>query len=165
MQTNETDVWKLVCRHRGILRKYISRHPEDEDDVLQEAALIMIVAIREGRIRQPEHIRIYAATVVKFVAMRLNQARTRLTSIDGARGFGVHSSERWYARKEKMERVQGIVRTMEPRRIEIIQRMLRGETPQEIMDGMNLTASQERNLKHQTLGMIRARIEKAARKR
>ena len=140
---------------RGV-RYYLCRHlgPQDLNDRVHDAFLIVAEAIRRGELRDPERLMGYVGTVVRRqVAAQIERAvdnRAHLLVLD--RGLPVAdrqpSPEQEAMEHERREIAREVLEGVSERDREILIRFyLREQNPQEICRAMKLTETQFRLLK------------------
>jgi RNA polymerase sigma factor (sigma-70 family) len=147
------DLYRLF--ERGV-RFYLCRQlgPQDLNDRVHDAFLIVAEAIRKGELRDPERLMGYVGTVVRRQVAgqieRAVQSRSHQTIMDV--GLAVPdrrpSPEQEAMERERRDIARQVLESASERDREILIRFyLREQRPEEICQAMNLTETQFRLLK------------------
>jgi len=140
---------------RGI-RFFVSRHlgPQEADDKVHDALLIVVQAIRRGELREPACLPGYVRTVVRHLMAdhfgRALDFRRKMVELDCAVALDDPASnpEQAALAHQKMEIMQEVLLRLSPRDREILTRFyLLEQTKQQICAEMGLTETQFRLLK------------------
>ena len=140
---------------RGI-RYYLCRQlgPQELDDKVHDAFLIVVQAIQRGDLREPERLMGFVRTIVRRqVAAYIDRVvHTRREELDIELGSRIadHRSnpEQTVATRQKADLMQGILRRLSERDREILTRFyLDEQTEEQICKEMNLSETQFRLLK------------------
>jgi RNA polymerase sigma-70 factor, ECF subfamily len=159
--------------NRGI-RYYLGRQlgSQDLEDRLHETFLIVISAIRAGRVRQPERIMGFVRTVAqRQIAAHIELAvRHRRTEGELAPGLDVADEkctpEQMAIIRQKAEIMALVLADMPAKQREILQRYyLREESPEHICQEMLLTETQFRLAKSRAKTALGARAQLLLRQR
>lgn len=147
------ELYRLFAR--GI-RFYLCRQlgPQDLDDKMHDAFLIVVQAIRRGELREPERLMGFVRTVVRrqvaaYIDQAVHNRREELHLDVGVRlADGRDNPEQSAAFQQDVEFMLNILRSLSARDREILTRFYLDEQSQEeICEAMNLTATQFRLLK------------------
>ena len=147
------DLYGLFAR--GI-RFYLCRQlgPQELDDKVHDAFLIVVQAIKKGELREPERLMGFVRTVVRrqvaaYIDDVVHSRREELHLDVGVRvADGRNNPEQTAAFRQKVEFMTSILRSLSDRDREILTRFYLDEQPQEqICEEMNLTETQFRLLK------------------
>jgi len=124
---------------------------QDLEDRLHETFLIVVAAIREKKVREPQRIMGFVRTVVqRQIAGYIEQVvRHRRTEGELAPGLDIadprHSPEQVAMISQRAEFMAFVLTQMPPKQREILQRFyLREQTPEQICQEMSLTETQFR---------------------
>ena len=137
---------------RGVrLQLFRQLGPQDLDDRVHDAFLIVVQAIRRGELREPERLMGFVRTIVRRqVAAQIDelvQVRREHVVIDPSAGVpdaGV-SPEQSAVRGEKVRLMMTVLESMSTRDREILRRFyLQEQTQEQICRDMNLTDTQFR---------------------
>jgi RNA polymerase sigma factor (sigma-70 family) len=154
---------------RGI-RYYLCRQlgPQELDDRVHDAFLIVVQAIRRGDLREPDRLMGFVRTVVRRqVAAQIDQVvHSRKEQVDLEVGLrvadGRHDPERTASQQQQIELMSQVLRGMSARDREILTRFyLREQTQEQVCEEMNLSETQFRLLKSRA----KARFGELGRKR
>jgi RNA polymerase sigma factor (sigma-70 family) len=138
------------------IRFHLYRHfgPQDLDDKVHDAFLVIVQAIRRGDVREPERLMGYVRTVVRRqVAAHIQsvvEARRNYTELDlGVALRDVQPTpEHAIIRRENLELAQRILNGIPRRDREVLTRFyLREQTPRQICGDLALTETQFRLIK------------------
>jgi RNA polymerase sigma-70 factor (ECF subfamily) len=147
------DLYGLFAR--GI-RFYLCRQlgPQELDDKVHDAFLIVVQAIKRGDLREPERLMGFVRTVVRrqvaaYIDDVVHSRREELHLDVGVRVADARNNpEQNAAFQQKVEFMTGILRTLSDRDREILTRFyLDEQTQEQICEEMNLTETQFRLLK------------------
>lgn len=147
------DLYGLFAR--GI-RFYLCRQlgPQELDDKVHDAFLIVVQAIKKGDLREPERLMGFVRTVVRrqvaaYIDDVVHSRREELHLDVGVRvADGRRNPEQTAAFRQKVEFMTSILRSLSDRDREILTRFYLDEQAQEqICQEMNLTETQFRLLK------------------
>ena len=147
------DLYRLFAR--GI-RFYLCRQlgPQELDDKVHDAFLIVVQAIKRGDLREPERLMGFVRTVVRrqvagYIDTVVHSRRDELHLDVGVRvADGRSNPEQTAEFRQKVEFMASILRSLSERDREILTRFYLDEQPQEqICEEMNLTETQFRLLK------------------
>lgn len=147
------DLYRVFAR--GV-RFYLCRQlgPQELDDKVHDAFLIVVQAIRRGDLREPERLMGFVRTVVRRqVAAHIDHVvhsrREELHLDVGVRvADGRHNPEQSAATRQKIEFMRSILQKLSDRDREVLTRFYLSEQSQEqICQEMNLTETQFRLLK------------------
>ena len=147
------DLYRLFAR--GI-RFYLCRQlgPQELDDKVHDAFLIVVHAIKRGDLREPDRLMGFVRTVVRrqvagYIDDVVHSRREELHLDVGARvADGRHNPEQNAAFQQKVEFMTSILHSMSDRDREILTRFyLDEQTQEQICEEMNLTETQFRLLK------------------
>jgi len=140
---------------RGI-RFYLCRQlgPQELDDKVHDAFLIVVQAIKRGDLREPERLMGFVRTVVRrqvaaYIDGVVHSRREELHLDVGVRvADGRNNPEQTAAFQQKVEFMTDILSTLSERDREILTRFyLEEQTQEQICEEMNLTETQFRLLK------------------
>lgn len=140
---------------RGV-RYYLCRQlgPQELDDRVHDAFLIVVQAIQRGDLREPERLMGFVRTVVRRqVAAHIDQAvHSRKEEVDLEVGSRIadlrHNPESNAADRQRAELMAHVLRGLSPKDREILTRFYLYEQPQEqICEEMSLSETQFRLLK------------------
>ncbi len=140
---------------RGI-RFYLCRQlgPQELDDKVHDAFLIVVQAIRRGDLREPERLMGFVRTVVRrqvaaYIDEVVHSRRDELHLDMGVRVADSRKNpEQSAATKQKLELMQSILRSLSERDREVLTRFyLQEQTQEQICQEMKLTETQFRLLK------------------
>lgn len=126
---------------------------EESEEKAREIFLMVIEAIRLGKLREPERLMGYVKTIASRMVFAYIEARTeaRMCILDTADIHitdGAENPEQAVIRKEKIELMKRVLRELPERDRDILVRFyLQEQTQQEICKEMNLTENQFRLLK------------------
>jgi RNA polymerase sigma-70 factor, ECF subfamily len=158
---------------RGI-RCYLARQlgNQDLEDRLHETFLIVISAIRAGKVRQPERIMGFVRTVAqRQVAAHIEKVvRHRRTEGEFAAGFEVvdekYTPEQVAIIRQRAEIMELVLSEMPFKQREILQRYyLREESAEQICQEMSLTETQFRLAKSRAKSALGVRAQLILRQR
>ncbi len=146
-----------LCKvfYRGI-RFFVARHlgPEEADDRVHDALLIVVQAIRRGELRDPARLPGYIRTVVRHMIAnqigRRVESRSRQVGLECASAAGARGGnpEEQAAAQERTEIMKEILRGLSRRDREVLTRFyLLEQSKQQICLEMALTETQFRLLK------------------
>jgi RNA polymerase sigma-70 factor (ECF subfamily) len=147
------DLYALFAR--GI-RFYMCRQlgPQELDDKVHDAFLIVVQAIKRGELREPERLMGFVRTVVRrqvaaYIDDVVHSRREELHLDLGVRvADGRNNPEQIAAFRQKVEFMTDILRSLSDRDREILTRFyLDEQTQEQICEEMNLTETQFRLLK------------------
>ena len=147
------DLYGLFAR--GI-RFYLCRQlgPQELDDKVHDAFLIVVQAIKRGELREPERLMGFVRTVVRrqvaaYIDDAVHSRREELHLDVGVRvADGRNNPEQTAAFRQKVEFMTGILRSLSDRDRNILTRFyLDEQTQEQICKEMNLTETQFRLLK------------------
>ena len=140
---------------RGI-RFYLCRQlgPQELDDKVHDAFLIVVQAIKRGDLREPERLMGFVRTVVRrqvaaYIDGVVHSRREELHLDVGVRvADGRNNPEQTAAFRQKVEFMTSILKSLSERDREILTRFyLNEQTQEQICEEMNLTETQFRLLK------------------
>src|SRR5690242_20517199 len=140
---------------RGI-RFYLCRQlgPQELDDKVHDAFLIVVQAIQKGELREPERLMGFVRTVVRrqvaaYIDNVVHSRREELHLDVGVRVADIRNNpEQTAAFQQKVEFMTSILRSLSDRDREILTRFyLNEQTQEQICQEMNLTETQFRLLK------------------
>jgi RNA polymerase sigma factor (sigma-70 family) len=149
-----TELYGLFSR--GI-RFYLYRQlgPQELDDRVHDAFLIVVQAIRNGDLRDPERLMGFVRTIVRRqVAAHIEQAvHTRREHVDLEGGVRLvdrgETPEEGVMHRQKAELVRHVLEGLAPRDREVLTRFyLYEQTQEQICEQMSLTETQFRLLKY-----------------
>ncbi len=152
------------------IRFYLCRQlgPQELDDRVHDAFLIVVQAIQRGELREPERLMGFVRTVVRRqVAAHIDQAvHSRKEEVDleiGSRVADIrHNPERSASDRQRAELMAGVLRSLSEKDREILTRFYLHEQSQEqICQEMSLSETQFRLLKSRA----KARFGELGRKR
>jgi RNA polymerase sigma-70 factor (ECF subfamily) len=138
------------------IRFYLCRQlgPQELDDRVHDAFLIVVQAIQRGELREPERLMGFVRTVVRRqVAAHIDQAvHSRKEEVDLEIGSRVadfrHNPERSASDRQRAELMAGVLRSLSEKDREILTRFYLHEQSQEqICQEMSLSETQFRLLK------------------
>jgi RNA polymerase sigma-70 factor (ECF subfamily) len=147
------DLYGLFAR--GI-RYYLCRQlgPQELDDKVHDAFLIVVQAIRRGDLREPDRLMGFVRTVVRrqvaaYIDEVVHIRRDELHLDVGVRvADGRKNPEQSAVSRQKIELMQRILMSLSERDREILTRFyLHEQTQEQICEEMNLTETQFRLLK------------------
>ena len=147
------DLYRLFAR--GI-RFYLCRQlgPQELDDKVHDAFLIVVQAIKRGDLREPERLMGFVRTVVRrqvagYIDDVVHSRRDELHLDLGVRvADGRNNPEQTAEFRQKIEFMVSILRSLSDRDREILTRFyLDEQTQEQICEEMNLTETQFRLLK------------------
>jgi RNA polymerase sigma-70 factor (ECF subfamily) len=146
----------LVCLYRVFsrgLRYFLLRQigEQDCDDRMHEILIIVLGAIRSGRLREPQHIMSFVWTVARRQVATTIQQRVVSRQMELGLECGVEAAEpRQNPESEMISRERSAIGrkallTLSPRNCEILSRFyLKEQTHEQICREMNLTETQFR---------------------
>ena len=127
---------------------------QDVEDRVHDLFVIIVEAIRRGKLREPERLMGFVRTLLnRRVALDISRViRTRQTSVDLESTPGLAtldpSPEQEAATHQKVELMMQVLRKMNRREFEVLTRFyLREQPPERIRTEMNLTQNQFNLLK------------------
>jgi RNA polymerase sigma factor (sigma-70 family) len=138
--------------NRGI-RHYLTRQlgSQDAEDRLHETLLIVISAIRDGKVREPQRIMGFVRTVAQRQVMAHIEGAVRRRHAEGELAPECEVMDQQWSPEEtaiihqRAELLTCVLQQMSTNQREILQRFYLGEeSPQEICQKMSLTATQFR---------------------
>lgn len=147
------DLYSLFAR--GI-RFYLCRQlgPQELDDKVHDAFLIVVQAIKKGDLREPERLMGFVRTVVRrqvaaYIDDVVHSRREELHLDVGVRVADIRNNpEQSAAFQQKMDFMTSILQSLSDRDREILTRFyLNEETQEQICEEMNLSETQFRLLK------------------
>lgn len=150
-----TDLYTLMQRGiRCLIQQRMSGREDNVQDRVHEVYLITVRAIREGKVRDPEHL----TGFVRTVAVRQVCDEIRRAGVDRRRTAGVDSEvtlasqdgtpEQQAIQSERQERMVRTLQSLRPEQREILIRFyINGESPDHICRVMTLTPTQFRLMK------------------
>lgn len=150
------------------IRYYLARQlgNQDLEDRLHETFLIVISAIREGKIRQPEKIMGFVRTIAHRQAAGYigKMARYRLTEGEFSAGLevpdGKYTPEEVAIIRQRAEIMEVVLSEMPFKQREILQRYyLREESSEQICLDMSLTETQFRLAKSRAKSVLSVRTQ------
>jgi RNA polymerase sigma-70 factor (ECF subfamily) len=128
--------------------------PQDLDDRLHDAFLVVVQAIQRGDLRDPDRLMGFVRTIVRRqVATRIDeivQTRKEQVAIDHGPVLAdhTHTPEQQAMSQQQVQLMAKILRGMSERDREILTRFyIREQSQEQICDEMNLTETQYRLLK------------------
>jgi len=138
------------------IRFYLCRQlgPQELDDKVHDTFLIVVQAIRDGDLREPERLMGFVRTVVRRqVVAHIDsavQSRREQTGLQSGLGIsdGRSNPEEDAIAQQRLEIMEKVLRSVSRRDREILTRFyLLGQSQEQICVGMNLTETQFRLLK------------------
>ena len=150
-----TALYTLMQRGvRCLIQKRMAGRADHVEDRVHEVYLITVRAIREGKMREPDHL----AGFVRTVAVRQACDEIRRAGTDRRRSVPAEceaslasageTPEELVMQSERVERMRRTLRSLRPEQRDVLVRFyLKGETPDRICREMNLTQNQFRLLK------------------
>jgi RNA polymerase sigma-70 factor (ECF subfamily) len=138
------------------IRFYLCRQlgPQELDDKVHDTFLIVVQAIRNGELREPERLMGFVRTVVRRqVVAHIDsaiQSRREQTGLQSGLGISDARSnpEEDAIAQQRLEIMEKVLRSVSRRDREILTRFyLLGQSQEQICEGMNLTETQFRLLK------------------
>ncbi len=150
---NEAGILELYSvLNRGILH-YLTRQlgSQEAEDRLHETLLIVISAIREGKLREPQRIMGFVRTVAQRQVMAHIEGAVRRRRAEGELAPDCEVVDQQWSPEEtaiirqRAELLTCVLQEMSTNQREILQRIYLGEeSPEEICQKMSLTAIQFR---------------------
>jgi RNA polymerase sigma-70 factor, ECF subfamily len=156
----------LAAGARLFFRRRLGTH--DVEDRVHDLFLIVVETIRRGELREPERLMGFIRTVLyRQLSLEFSRmARVRQTAVGLESAANLTSAEptpeQQAARREKIELMQRVLKTMSEREFEVLTRFYLHEQPSEqICREMRLTQTQFDLLKSRA----KARLTESARRR
>jgi len=150
-----TALYALMQRGiRCLIQQRMSGREDNVQDRVHEVYLITVRAIREGKVRDPEHLAGFVRTVaVRQVCDEIRQAgmdRRRTAAVDSELTLASQdvTPEQHAIESERQERMVRTLQSLRPEQREILIRFyINGESPDHICQVMTLTPTQFRLMK------------------
>lgn len=150
-----TALYTLMQRGvRCLIQKRMAGRQDHVEDRVHEVYLITVRAIREGRMREPEHLAGFVRTVaVRQVCEEIRRAgadrrRNAPAECEDSLVSAEESPEERVMQSERVERMRRTLRALRPEQRDVLIRFyLKGEPPDRICREMNLSQNQFRLLK------------------
>jgi RNA polymerase sigma factor (sigma-70 family) len=138
---------------------------ENLEDIVHNAFIDVLQAIRQGRVEDPERllgfIRVVVQRKVAAEIQRRVQARKSVDIEDRTAVDPTPSMESDHARTEEIRVARDVLNGMNPRRRDVLERFyLKEQSPQQICEEMGLTDDQFRNLKNRGKAAFSAKVER-----
>ena len=139
-------------------RPYVSQRlgPQDAEDRLHDSFIVVLRAIRNGKIKQPDHLMSYIFAVVRRQITRCtvftSHRRTHQTALDENLMYPAAQhvdAEGSLMRDERCRNLRNLLACMRPRDRDVLTRFyLKGQAKEVVCEQMRLTATQFRLLKN-----------------
>ena len=166
--TPAVDERAFVERYAARVRRYAERHLRDRDlaaDVTQEVLLVVLTAMREGRIEQPDRLGSFVLTTCRHMVWDENRAaarRQRLGAAAEAAAGAAPAAEPVVPVVEEIDvrRIERCVRALGPREQSVVVLTYCEDwAADRIADVLGTTAGNVRVIRHRALAQLAACLE------
>jgi RNA polymerase sigma factor (sigma-70 family) len=160
------DEAEICTRFANRIRAYGVLHLRDRsaaDDLVQHVLVAVVVALREARIEDPEHLEHYVFGTARNTVMAMRRGTTRQDKISDAVAKTIPKDYEPSWRHLDRKRVEHCLLLLESRdRAVVLATYLEEKEPDEIATALQLTLGNVRVIRHRALTKLQGCVEQGA---